>query len=269
MPCDPTRMLPEVLDHLMAGGEPRVVADPGDLPGPSPPPPPLLPVLEEQRRVPPRFGSGLGEEPRPGPPVDRTGPMPVAVGARCRNLGLLSLEHPHPPELVVGVDLDRVPPEDRLVIRQALRQGPKLGRSGRPLFFVGWGDGSGPPVNPVPPGEQPAARLPAGRDAFAFPEQQGRHGRAPAAAREAEVAGVSLRGGQQPHGRHHPADDLGSQRAAALPGASGRLKGLANGLGGTNPFECRQAVQDPARLVGRQRAWSLWHAVMASLSLGS
>ena len=30
--------------------------------------------------------------------------------------------------------------------------------------------------------------------------------------------------------------------------------------GGDNLFESRQAIQDPARLIGRQRALSLWHA---------
>ena len=41
---------------------------------------------------------------------------------------------------------------------------------------------------------------------------------------------------------------------------AGRLEGLANGLGRDNLFESRQAIQDPARVIGRQGAMSLWHA---------
>src|SRR5512135_2860184 len=66
--------------------------------------------------------------------------------------------------------------------------------------------------------------------------------------------------GQQPHRQGHPADDLVGQFATSLIGSAGRLKGLANGLGWDHLFESRQAIQDPARVSGRQRAMSLWHS---------
>ncbi len=65
---------------------------------------------------------------------------------------------------------------------------------------------------------------------------------------------------QQSHGQNHPADDLVGQFAAPLIGSSSSCKGLANGLGRDNLFQSRQSIQDPARLIGRQRALSLWHA---------
>jgi hypothetical protein len=57
--------------------------------------------------------------------------------------------------------------------------------------------------------------------------------------------------GQQPHSQDHPADDLVGQCATSLIGSAGRLKGLANGLGWDHLFESRQAIQDPARVIGR------------------
>jgi len=65
--------------------------------------------------------------------------------------------------------------------------------------------------------------------------------------------------GQQSHGQDHPADDFVGEFAASLIGSSGGRKGLANGLGRDNLFQSRQSIQDPARLIGRQRALSLWH----------
>ena len=66
--------------------------------------------------------------------------------------------------------------------------------------------------------------------------------------------------GQQSHGQDHPAHDLVSESAAPLVDTAGGRECLANGLGRDNLFQSRQAVQDPARLIGRQRALSLWHA---------
>jgi hypothetical protein len=60
--------------------------------------------------------------------------------------------------------------------------------------------------------------------------------------------------------QHHPADNFMGESAASLIGSAGGRKSLANGLGRNNLFQSRQAVQDPARLVGRQPALSLWHA---------
>ena len=82
---------------------------------------------------------------------------------------------------------------------------------------------------------------------------------------DAEPAGVledlaDRQLGQDPHGQHHPADDLVGQFATSLIGSAGGRQGLANGLGRDNLFESRQSIQDPARLIGRQRALSLWHA---------
>ena len=66
--------------------------------------------------------------------------------------------------------------------------------------------------------------------------------------------------GQQAHRQHHPADNLVGQLATSLIGSAGGLKGLANRLGWDNLFEPRQSIQDPAGVIGRQRAMSLWHA---------
>jgi hypothetical protein len=66
--------------------------------------------------------------------------------------------------------------------------------------------------------------------------------------------------GQQSHGQDHPADDFVGEFAASLIGSAGSHKGLANGLGRDNLFQSRQSIQDPARLIGRQRALSFWHA---------
>ena len=66
--------------------------------------------------------------------------------------------------------------------------------------------------------------------------------------------------GQQPQSQDHPADDLVGQFATSLIGSAGRLKGLANGLGWDHLFESRQSTPDPARVIGRQRAMSVWHA---------
>ena len=66
--------------------------------------------------------------------------------------------------------------------------------------------------------------------------------------------------GQQPHGQHHPQDDLVRQPTLRrIDPASGR-EHLLNVLGADHLFESRQSIQNPARVVGRQRAMSLWHA---------
>ena len=71
--------------------------------------------------------------------------------------------------------------------------------------------------------------------------------------------------GQQPHGQHHPQDDLVRQPTAArIDPASGRER-LLNVLGADHLFESRQSIQNPARVVGRQRAMSLWHASQSLL----
>ena len=65
-------------------------------------------------------------------------------------------------------------------------------------------------------------------------------------------------------------DDLVGQRAASRIDPAGGLEGLADGLGRDNLFQSRQSIQDPARVIGRQRAMSLWHASHGLLvALGS
>src|SRR5262249_26143511 len=66
--------------------------------------------------------------------------------------------------------------------------------------------------------------------------------------------------GQDPHGQDHPTDNFMGQATTTGIGPSGSRQGLAKGLGRDNLFQSRQAIQDPARLIGRQRALSLWHA---------
>src|SRR5271157_1727601 len=66
--------------------------------------------------------------------------------------------------------------------------------------------------------------------------------------------------GQQSHDQDNPADDFVGEFATSLIDAAGGREGLANGLGRDNLFQSRQSIQDPARLIGRQRALSLWHA---------
>ena len=66
--------------------------------------------------------------------------------------------------------------------------------------------------------------------------------------------------GQQPHGQHHPQDDLvGQTTASRIDAASGR-KRLLNVLGADNLFQSRQSVHDPACFISRQRTSSLMHA---------
>jgi hypothetical protein len=57
--------------------------------------------------------------------------------------------------------------------------------------------------------------------------------------------------GQDPHGQHHPADDLMGQLAAPGIDPAGVLEGLADGFGRDNLFEARQPIQDPPRVIGR------------------
>jgi hypothetical protein len=66
--------------------------------------------------------------------------------------------------------------------------------------------------------------------------------------------------GQHSHRQHHPHDDLVSQLAAARIDPARGLERLPDGRGRDNLFESRQSIQDPARVIGRQRAMSLWHA---------
>ena len=66
--------------------------------------------------------------------------------------------------------------------------------------------------------------------------------------------------GQQPHREHHPEDDLVGQDAIARVDPPGRRQRLSDVVGADNLFESRQAIQDPARLIGRERALSSWHA---------
>src|SRR5438309_4000232 len=87
---------------------------------------------------------------------------------------------------------------------------------------------------------------------------------------EAESAGVledlaDGQLGQDPHGQDHPADDLMGQLATARIEPSRRPEGLADGLGGDNLFESRQAIQDPPRRIGWQGAMSSWHASLGLL----
>ena len=73
--------------------------------------------------------------------------------------------------------------------------------------------------------------------------------------------------GQQSHGQNHPADDFVCKFAASLIGSSSSRKGLANGLGRDSLLQSRQSIQDLARLIGRQRALSLWHASHCLLAI--
>src|SRR5262249_18805952 len=66
--------------------------------------------------------------------------------------------------------------------------------------------------------------------------------------------------GQDSHGQHHPADDLVGQGATSWIGSARGRQSLANGLGRDELFESRQPIQNPARLIGRQGALSVWHA---------
>jgi len=66
--------------------------------------------------------------------------------------------------------------------------------------------------------------------------------------------------GQQAHREHHPEGDLVGQDAIARVDPAGRRQRLSEAVGADNLFEPRQAIQDPARVIGRQRALSSWHA---------
>ncbi len=66
--------------------------------------------------------------------------------------------------------------------------------------------------------------------------------------------------GQQAHRQHHPQDDLVSQRTASRIDLSGGRERLLNVVGADHLFESHQSIQNPARVIGRQRALSLGHA---------
>ena len=58
-----------------------------------------------------------------------------------------------------------------------------------------------------------------------------------------------------------------SEFAPSLIGSPSGYEGLANSLRRDSLFESRQSIQDPARLIGRQRALSLWHASHCLLAI--
>jgi hypothetical protein len=66
--------------------------------------------------------------------------------------------------------------------------------------------------------------------------------------------------GQQAHRQHHSEDHLVGQDAIAGVHPPGRRERLSDVLGAKNLCEPRQAIQDPARVIGRERALSSWHA---------
>jgi hypothetical protein len=74
--------------------------------------------------------------------------------------------------------------------------------------------------------------------------------------------------GQQTHREHHPEDDFVRQETRAGVDPSGRRQRLSKFVGSDNLFQSRQPIQNPARLIGRQRAMSLWHASYGLLCLG-
>jgi len=63
--------------------------------------------------------------------------------------------------------------------------------------------------------------------------------------------------GQYSHCQNHPTDYLMSKFTLPLIDTPGGYEGLANSLRRDNLFESRQPIQNPARLIGRQRALSL------------
>ena len=156
--------------------------------------------------------------------------------ARCRFLfvpgvwtvACAALEHPHPADLRVGVDLDLVLPDGRLVGGQAFQELPQFGQLDPPLLLVRRRDRPGPAVDQVPPVEQAADGLAAGRHPLPLAEQEGQHRAGPAAAQEAEVGG-GLGG--------HPGDEDGDPPEAHPKGAAALPAGQPGDPLGLEPLE--------------------------------
>jgi hypothetical protein len=214
---DPIAVLPEVDPHFVAVMELGAVADHMDLPIAPQPMPQVLQMGQEELRIPLR---PTGGEDHPGPPVDRAGDVPLLVGPRRGDGGLLAAPHPHPADLGVGVDVRLVLPDDRLIGR---RPGQELAQSlqlGLPSLVL---RPDGRPWSAIddPAAVQPAADcLRADVEPVSAPQQQGQHPAGPAAAEEAEI--TRQLGG-------HPVDHDGEAFGVEAKGAAELAPGDALG----------------------------------------
>ena len=103
--------------------------------------------------------------------VDEVGPnhvpiIPAEVRPICSPIST------HPADLGVGVDLDLVLPDHRLVGGEALQENPQFSQPLTPLLLIRRRDRPGPPVDHAAPVQHPAHGLPTGRHAVPLVEQQ-------------------------------------------------------------------------------------------------
>lgn len=231
---DPLAVLPQVDRHRLARVALRVVADHVDLPVVSQPAPQVVEVRKEQRRVSPLLRCSLGQEDLAGPPMDRPGQVTLLVVAGRLDLRLLSLDHPHRADLWIGIDVDLVLEDDRLIGGQARDQRAQGVQLGLPLP-VGRPDGrSRSAVNEVAAMEPAADGLTADLGPV-FAEHQRDDGlAAPAAAEEAKVARRVL---------GDPLDDGSDPRGGEAKGAAGLVASHPLNSFGLEPLD--PAVDGP------------------------
>jgi hypothetical protein len=150
--------------------------------------------------------------------VDRPGEVSLLVVARRLNLGLLSLDHPQRGDLGIGVEVDLVLEDGRLVLGQPGQQCAERVQLGLALL-VGRPEGGARAMVDQVAAMQPAAdRLATDLD-IVLPEHPQRDGlAAPAAAEEAEVAGRLL---------GDPFDDGGDPGGREVKGTAGLVPGQA------------------------------------------
>jgi len=108
---------------------------PVDLVVPPQPAPQVVQVRQEQGRVAPLPRLTLGHEDLTATPVERAGKIPLLVVPRNLDPGLAALEHPHRVDL--GVDVDLVLEDSRLVVGQFGQQLPQRGQLGLALLVPG------------------------------------------------------------------------------------------------------------------------------------
>lgn len=188
MQVDPIAVVVQIHRHLVTGMALRPVADHVDLLIPPQSRAEIVQVRQEQLRVAALLGLALGEEDLAGPPVDRTGDVPLLVVAGRLHLGLLPPDHPHRSDLGIGVDVHLVLEDGRLVVGQL---GQELPQGSQPLLSLLIGrpeDGTGPAIDQVGPVQPAADGLATDLDPMEPTQHNGNDLAAPTTSREAELA---------------------------------------------------------------------------------
>ena len=120
--------------------------------------------------------------------MDRAGEVSFLVIPRRLNLGLLALEHPHRADLGVGVDIDLVLEDGRLVIGQLGQELPQLSQLDPTFLLVRLQDGARPTVDHFATMQPSTDRLATDVQMIKTQHQEGDDLATSSAAEEAEVA---------------------------------------------------------------------------------